>query len=129
MLTDKELANAVDIALREDNRSLEKICEDFNQLYSIDINEGSKKPLNKDFISRLRNNNFRVRTERILYFCEYIGVDLQQKPSRLNAIEQQVRELELFIKQKSTKNTPELRELRNFLNQVFNSKHQKETLK
>ncbi len=117
MLTDKELSKAVDLALREDGRSLEKICDDYNSMYSKEISQRTVRPLNKDFVSRLRNNRFKVRSERVLLFCDFLGINLNKEKSQIAVIEQQAKELELFIRKQ--KNAPELEELREFLGKVF----------
>lgn len=117
MLTDKELSKAVDLALREDGRSLENICNDYNSMYLKEIQKGKRKPLNKDFISRLRNNRFKVRSKRVLFFCEFLGVEPNKKESQPTILEQQVRELTLFIRKQ--KNAPEFEELWNFLGKIF----------
>lgn len=55
--------------------TLDECARNFNGRYADEILLGSLRPINKDFIQRVRTGAFKVINKRIVKLCEYLGVD------------------------------------------------------
>ena len=55
--------------------TLAECVEAFDSRYKTEIAKGEKSPMNKDFISRAKNNGFKVVSPRVLDLCELLDVN------------------------------------------------------
>ena len=93
-LTNREIARRVRTQLVQDGMTLSKCCDDFNSQYSAEIKAKTTKPLNKDFLSRVSRNRFKVCTARISKLCEFLDIpNTERLPSSLEILTEQI---ELF---------------------------------
>ena len=74
-LTNSEIALQVEQRLNDSRLTLEECCNDFNIKYSDEIEAGITKPLNKDFLSRVKREAFRVYSPRISKLCEFLEIE------------------------------------------------------
>lgn len=65
--------------LEREKISLRDFCNKFNSLNSNKINDGLIKPLNKDFLLRVKNNEFKVVNKRVLDLCDFLGLKVDKK--------------------------------------------------
>ena len=92
-------AKLVKSAISAKKISLEECCKAFNERYSEEINSGAMKALNKDFLSRVTRNNFKICSDRVLKLCEFLEIEKSDKQSdplqvltdQINEFEKQVR--------------------------------------
>lgn len=73
-MTNIEISRLVRQKLQYKGMTLIECCNAFNARYQAEIKTGSTKRLNKDFLSRVVRNDFKVCTERISKLCEFLGV-------------------------------------------------------
>jgi hypothetical protein len=78
-LTPYEVSLEIKSYLDREEVSLRSFCDKFNLLNSKKINNGEMKPLNKDFLLRIKNNEFKVVNRRVLDLCDYLGVEVDKK--------------------------------------------------
>jgi len=74
-ISNKELSKLVKTALDDKCLSLESCCTLFNNKHLDQIEKGEIKPLNKDFLSRVTRNNFKVCSNRISKLCEFLKIE------------------------------------------------------
>ena len=84
-LTNIQISQHVRRRLGQDGMTLSKCCDDFNSKYSAEIATNVTKPLNKDFLSRVSRNQFKVCTARVSKLCEFLNI--QSTESVLNPLE------------------------------------------
>lgn len=90
-LTNNEIAQHVRRKLDQDNMTLSKCCDDFNSKYSTEIATNVTKPLNKDFLSRVSRNQFKVCTTRVLKLCEFLNIpSTESAPNPLEVLSEQI---------------------------------------
>ncbi|TMO88112.1 hypothetical protein [Pseudoalteromonas ruthenica] len=56
--------------------------EAFDNCYMAEISKGEKSSMNKDFISRVKNDGFKVVSQRVLDLCEFLGVNPYEADSK-----------------------------------------------
>ena len=75
--------------------TLEECCKAFNKKYAKEIKTGFVKPLNKDFLSRVTRNKFKVCSDRILKLCEFLEIeDSGVALNHLEVLKNQISEFE-----------------------------------
>lgn len=74
-LTNFQISERVKLELTERDLSLRKCCEIFNLRYKADI-EGGFPPLDKDFVQRVKKNNFEVSSKRVAKLCDFLGINV-----------------------------------------------------
>ena len=72
-LTTREVSVAIELSLRENGWTVTDCCD----AYNLDRNDG--RPLRKDFVHRVRKNQFSVITPRVLALCEFLKIDTNKK--------------------------------------------------
>ena len=77
--------------------TLEECCKGFNEKYAKEIMAGSVKPLNKDFLSRVTRNKFKVCSNRILKLCEFL--EIEDFGAAFNHLEVLINQINEFEKQ------------------------------
>lgn len=68
-------------------RTYEQCCLAFNKFYEADIEKGSVKSLNKDFLYRVFNKqNFSISNPRFLKLCEFLKfkIDVVEVPIKIS---------------------------------------------
>jgi len=78
-LTPYEISLEVKNYLDREKISLRDVCNTFNLLKKDEINLGLVKPLNKDFLLRIKNSDFKVVNRRVLDLCEFLKIGVNQK--------------------------------------------------
>ncbi|MDE0292525.1 MAG: hypothetical protein OXK19_08515 [Candidatus Dadabacteria bacterium] len=74
-LSNDRTSKLVKSAILARKMTLEECCKAFNEKHVKEIMAGSVKPLNKDFLSRVTRNKFKVCSSRILKLCEFLEID------------------------------------------------------
>jgi hypothetical protein len=74
-LTNAQISEKVGIELNLQGLSLRKCCERFNSRYKSDIEAGFP-PLDKDFVQRIKSNNFEVTSKRVSKLCDFLGISV-----------------------------------------------------
>lgn len=92
-LPNSEISKRVQRRMQEKGLTLSKCCDAFNTIYHREIEEGSIRPLNKDFLSRVGRNAFRVCSPRILKLCEFLEIhESSSKWDPLRLLPDQIRQ-------------------------------------
>jgi len=78
-LTPYEISLEVKSYLDREEISLRDVCNRFNLLNKNEINLGLVKPLNKDFLLRIKNSDFKVVNRRVLDLCDFLKIGVNQK--------------------------------------------------
>ena len=95
IITNLEISQSVKAALNAKQMSLQQCCKAFNIRYMEEINARRLKPLNKDFVSRVSRNAFKVPSVRVLKLCEFLGIEEPYlAPDQLQILSDQIREFE-----------------------------------
>ena len=98
-ISNNELSKLVKAALNDQGLSLESCCKRFNSKYSAQIRQKKIKPLNKDFLSRVTRNDFKVCSERISKLCEFLKIDsTSSRGEPLKLLSAQIRDFEMQAK-------------------------------
>jgi len=115
--TNYELSLLVKQGLETKGWSLRFCCNHFNNKRLGDIKEGKIKPIDKDFIRRITANDFKVQSDRVLDFCDFLEINVLQKfegQIQKNVFHKEVETIEKAVKQK-----PELEKtVRNLLENI-----------
>ena len=69
------ISRSVRMKLRSEGMSIERCCLAFNEMYFREIESGHLKPLNKDFVSRVSRNAFKIPSDRVLKLCEFLEIE------------------------------------------------------
>ncbi|MXZ13853.1 MAG: hypothetical protein F4Y78_07635 [Candidatus Dadabacteria bacterium] len=94
-IPNSKTAKLVKQAISARKMSLEECCRAFNAKYSEEINSGAVRALNKDFISRVTRNNFKICGSRILKLCEFLEIkEPDRQPDPLQVLIDQIGEFE-----------------------------------
>ena len=94
-LTNLEISQLVKAALDKKQLNLQQCCEAFNVRYIEDIKVEKLKPLNKDFVSRVTRNAFKVPSPRILKLCEFLEIEEPHlERNQLRILSDQISEFE-----------------------------------
>ncbi|MHC3137907.1 hypothetical protein ACWPO0_19135 [Acinetobacter nosocomialis] len=78
-LTPYEISLEVKSYLDREEISLRDVCNRFNLLNKNEIDLGLVKPLNKDFLLRIKNSDFKVVNRRVLDLCDFLKIGINQK--------------------------------------------------
>ena len=71
--------------------TLLECCKAFNSAYSAEIEADSIRPLNKDFVSRVTRNEFKVCSPRISKLCEFLEIyETESRTDPLQVLSDQV---------------------------------------
>lgn len=70
-----QLSADIKVAVKRKGFTLAECVEAFDNRYKTEIEEGEKSPMNKDFISRAKNDGFKVVSQRVLDLCEFLDVN------------------------------------------------------
>ena len=73
-LPNAEIARRVRQRMKQEGMTLVTCCDAFNSAYSEEIDANVSRPLNKDFLSRVARNNFKVCSPRISKLCEFLDI-------------------------------------------------------
>jgi len=94
-LTALEISNAVKDAIDRLDKSIRQICQDFNN------DDGflgkycpRPKPLDKDFIQRIKSNRFEVISDRVLILCDYLNIDTHISSDKYKSLQEEFSMLE-----------------------------------
>ena len=94
-IPNSKIASLVKSAISAKKMSLEECCKAFNNRYSEEIDSGLVRNLNKDFLSRVTRNDFKVCSRRILKLCEFLQIKAPDKQSDpLQVLTEQISEFE-----------------------------------
>ena len=94
-LTNREISQSVKDALDRKNMNIAQCCEAFNVHYKKEIKARKMKPLNKDFVSRVTRNAFKVPSQRILKLCEFLEISATaDRQDQLHLLTSQIRQFE-----------------------------------
>ena len=73
-LSNSEISDLVKQKLRHNGMTLKKCCESFNNKYFKEIQSEALSPLNKDFVSRVARNDFKVCSDRVVKLCAFLDI-------------------------------------------------------
>ena len=94
-LTNSEISRLVKDALNRKNMNIAQCCDAFNVRYRKEISAQEIKPLNKDFVSRVTRNAFKVSSARISKLCEFLEIEESStKQDQLHILSNQIRQFE-----------------------------------
>ena len=94
-IPNSKTAKLVKLAISAKKMSLEECCKAFNDKYSKEIGSGYMRPLNKDFLSRVTRNKFKVCSDRVLKLCEFLEIsELDGQLDPLQVLTDQISEFE-----------------------------------
>lgn len=93
-LTPYEVSLEIKSYLDREEVSLRSFCDKFNLLNNKKINNGEMKPLNKDFLLRIKNNEFKVVNRRVLDLCDYLGIEVDKKTLSRTSMTREFQNLE-----------------------------------
>ncbi len=96
-VTKKNLSRLVKRALISKNLSLEECCYLFNNKHLGLIESKKMKPLNKDFVSRVSRNDFKVISERVSKLCEFL--EIERIPVENDPLELLASQIDVFEKE------------------------------
>ncbi|MDP8080080.1 hypothetical protein [Phocoenobacter skyensis] len=71
----KEICANIFTALKKRGFTYEQCCHSFNHLYKEDIEMRGLKKLNKDFLYRIKKENFSPTNIRVVKLCEFLHID------------------------------------------------------
>lgn len=71
-----EISLAVARVLKIRKWSVRTCCDRYNVSSRKEIEEGVMKPLDKDFLQRIRSNNFKVVSPRVVHLCAFLDIDI-----------------------------------------------------
>ena len=92
-LSNVEISRRIHQRVQEKRLTLLQCCEAFNSAYSSEIEANAIKPLNKDFLSRVIRNEFKVITPRISKLCEFLDIREARSPQdSLQVLSYQIRQ-------------------------------------
>ncbi|MBO9490452.1 hypothetical protein J7384_08765 [Endozoicomonas sp. G2_1] len=74
-LTNFQIAELVKSELFQQGLSLRQCCEAFNAEYAEEIQAGFPR-LDKDFVQRIKKNNFEINSERVSKLCDFLKIDV-----------------------------------------------------
>lgn len=75
-LTNKQISHAVTNSLNSRHWSVTTCCESFNKRFKQELKAGAMMKMDKDFVHRVRKNQFSVVSKRVVFLCEFLEVDL-----------------------------------------------------
>lgn len=96
-LTNKEIGKGVDGVLRHRRWTVRCCCDKFNKLHGEDIKAGRLEKMNKDFVQRIRSNNFSVVNERVGALCEFLGIDLEESEREVCVLKDEMKIVEQAV--------------------------------
>lgn len=78
-LTNYEISLAVKHALKQKQWSVRTCCAKYNELHESlnNRNNTGKIFMEKDFVQRIKNNQFNVVSKRVAALCNFLGIDLE----------------------------------------------------
>ena len=79
--SNEEISLKIDNELKMRRLSTRKCVSQFNKKYAKEISNKTIEPLNKDFVQRLRHNNFKVVSKRVRDICSFLDIDLGTRHS------------------------------------------------
>lgn len=82
-ITNLEISTQVRHAMVTKGWSLRMCCEEFNQKHKRQIKGGSVEALNKDFLSRIRQNKFDIVSERVFLLCYFLNISLDLRDHKI----------------------------------------------
>lgn len=92
-LPNDEISRRVQQQLRQKGMTLSQCCDAFNFKYSEEIKANFIRRLNKDFLSRIARNDFKVCSVRISKLCEFLEIDQAgSSQGPLQVLSDQIRE-------------------------------------
>ena len=92
-LPNSEISRRVRRRMQEEGLTLLKCCDAFNAEHSEAIEAKSIRPLNKDFLSRVARNDFKVFTTRVSRLCEFLDIhEARSTQDPLQVLSGQVRQ-------------------------------------
>lgn len=96
-LTNSEIARQVKLRLKERDLTLDSCCDAFNLKYSDEMNANNMRPLNKDFVSRITREDFKVCSPRISKLCEFLEIrDADSAAEPLMALSREIGEFKKY---------------------------------
>ena len=94
-LSNSEISDLVKWKLRRKGMTLKKCCEAFNNKYFKEIQSEALSPLNKDFVSRIARNDFKVCSDRVEKLCEFLDIkDSHGATDQLRILSSQISEFD-----------------------------------
>ena len=75
-LTNKEISELVESRLSEKRLTIRACVELYNSKRQRSESLKHLPALNKDFVCRVKNNNFDVANERVAKLCDFLGINL-----------------------------------------------------
>jgi hypothetical protein len=126
-LPHSDIADSISSAIQTKGWTLEECCLEYNRKYKKDIKNNDLRPLNKDFLSRIKRKRFEVLSSRIVKLCEFLNVpttkgsrDQKNDNQPLIALSHQIHDFEQYLS-----NNPSLSErfsgLVHFLSAITNT--------
>lgn len=75
-LSNNEIGKQIKLRLDGLDWSLRECVERYNRERSIDKDLQKAPPLNKDFLLRIKNSNFKIANQRVSKLCDFLGINL-----------------------------------------------------
>ncbi|PXA69858.1 hypothetical protein [Vibrio sp. 11986-1-5] len=99
-----KISKDVCVAMSEQKLTLRLCVERFNRRYGREIDSGLLSAINKDFVYRIKNCEFKIVNSRVAKFCEFLGVEPYESEIKFMHFEKEFEKVE-----KVATDRPELR--------------------
>ncbi|MBY8177689.1 hypothetical protein KW520_20030 [Vibrio fluvialis] len=99
-----KISKDVCAAMFEQELTLRLCVERFNSRYIREIDSGQLSAINKDFVYRIKNGEFKVVNSRVVKLCEFLGVTPYETELKFMHFEREFEKVE-----KVAADRPELR--------------------
>lgn len=100
-LTSYEISCAINNALIDRKWSIRKCCQQYNLSKKNEIHNCIIKPLDKDFVQRVKNNRFSLISDRVLELCDFLEINTYDKSNKFsNSLQEEFAAIENLIQKR-----------------------------
>lgn len=95
-----QISHEVNQVFKEKKMTLSGCVDAFYRRYQTQISEGTKLAMNKDFLCRVRNNDFKVVSKRVLDLCEFLEINPYEEVREPTCFKREFEKVERVVKQR-----------------------------
>ncbi len=97
-LTNQEISQAVIDALASKQWSVLDCCNSYNAMYSKEIKKKSAVEMKKDFVHRVKKNQFSVVSKRVSSLCDFLSINLEMEKTSSFHLQKEIEKIEQVIR-------------------------------
>jgi len=97
-LTNEEISRAVEGALLSKSWSVIDCCNAYNKLFSMEISGNTALVMKKDFVHRVKKNQFSVLSKRVVTLCDFLDIDLNVSKTSSFDLKDEMEKIEQVIR-------------------------------